>query len=170
MIPIVSIVGRKNSGKTTLIESLVPELRKRGYAIGVIKHHSHIIKQGEVDCEGKDTYRYQLAGAQTTVLAGQNKLMLIRKLKNPCSIDEISRMYLSELDLILTEGYKLEDKPKIEVFRQEIVKKTGLLCNPEKDNLVAVVSDCPFNLEIPCFELSDYSKIADFLEEEFIRR
>lgn len=168
MVPVVSIVGRKNSGKTTLIEGIVPELKRRGYRIGIIKHQSHRVDIEDIDSEGKDTYRHQLCGAEVVVLAGQDKLMFVKTLKDPLAIDEIRKIYLNGLDMVITEGYRAEDKPKIEVFREEVGKEEGLLCTQEKDNLIAVVSNCKFNVALPCFSLNDYSKIADFLEKEFI--
>jgi molybdopterin-guanine dinucleotide biosynthesis protein MobB len=170
MIPAVSIVGRKNSGKTTLIEGVVAELKRRGYRIGTIKHSAHELKLEDIDHEGKDTYRHQLSGAEVVILSGPNRLMLTREVMDYLSIDELRRIYLSGLDLILIEGYKKEDKPKIEVFRQEIGGEEGLLCSREKDNLIAIVSNRKFDLGIPCFGLNDYSGIADFLEKEFINK
>lgn len=97
MKPIVSIVGRTNSGKTTLIEKLIPELKKRGYKVGVIKHTKH---QFEIDHPGKDTWRMTKAGADTVVIVSDKKLAMIRttnyqtlisSLNVPCfSFDEIS--------------------------------------------------------------------------------
>ncbi|MFH1564171.1 MAG: molybdopterin-guanine dinucleotide biosynthesis protein B [Nitrospirota bacterium] len=170
MVPVVSIVGRKNSGKTTLIEGVVAELKRRGYCIGTIKHETHGLRLEDVDREGKDTYRHQLSGAEIVILAGPNKLMLVKELNDELSLDEIRQAYINNLDLILTEGYKTENKPKIEVLRQEIAREKGLLCSREKDNLIAVVSDKKIDMGIPCFELNDYSQIADFLEKEFIRQ
>ena len=170
MVPVVSIVGRKNSGKTTLIEGVVAELKNRGYRIGTIKHHHYELKAEDIDREGKDTYRHQLCGAETVVLSSSNKLMLIKEVKKHLSLDDIAKAYLCSLDLILAEGYKTEDKPKIEVFRQEVGGEEGLLCIKEKDNLCAIVSDKKFDLGIPCFELDDYLSISDFLEKEFISK
>jgi molybdopterin-guanine dinucleotide biosynthesis protein MobB len=170
MVPVVSIVGRKNSGKTTLIEGVVAELKNRGHRIGTIKHDSHGLKPEDVDHEGTDTYKHQLSGAEIVILSGPNKLMLVRELNQPLNIDEIRKSYIDELDLILTEGYKAGDKPKIEVFRQEAGGSEGLLCSREKDNLIAIASDRKFDLGIPCFEMNDYSSIADLLEKEFINK
>ncbi|MFH1963591.1 MAG: molybdopterin-guanine dinucleotide biosynthesis protein B [bacterium] len=169
MIPVVSIVGRKNSGKTTLIKGVVPELKKKGYRIGIIKHHWHELSLEDVDRVGKDTYEHQLCGAEAVVLSASNKLMLFQAVEEHQCIDNISHTYLRNMDIILAEGYKLENKPKIEVFRQEIGRDQGLLCDQKKDNLVAVVSDSEFDITVPCFGLPDYSMVADFLEKKFIQ-
>ncbi|MBU0600613.1 molybdopterin-guanine dinucleotide biosynthesis protein B [bacterium] len=170
MTPVVSIVGQKNSGKTTLIEKVIPELKKRGYRIGTIKHTIHEIKAKDIDRQDKDTYRHQMVGAEIVILSGPNKLMLLNEVKTPLCLDKIRKKYLDEMDLILTEGYKSEDKPKIEVFRQEAAEKEELLSSVEKDNLVAVVSNLKFELNIPFFGLDDYLKVADFLEKRFIKK
>jgi len=167
---VVSIVGRKNSGKTTLIEGIIQELKKRGYRVGTIKHHSHDLELEDIDREGKDTYKHQLCGADAVVLSAPNKLMLFQIAKESQQIDDISRTYLQSMDIILTEGYKLEDKPKIEVFRRQIGGDEGLLCNQKDNNLVAVTSDCNFDLSIPCFGLDAYKDIADFIEQTVIQR
>lgn len=168
MVPVVSIVGRKNSGKTRLIEGIVSELKRREYTVGTIKHGvHHDIQLKDIDSEGTDTYRHYQAGVETVVLAAPEILALFKKIEKPQTIDQIRRVYLSELDIILTEGFKQEDKPKIEVVRSEISGE--LLCHPSEDNLVAIVSDKKFALDIPCFELNDYTGITDFLEKEFIQ-
>ena len=169
MVPVISIVGRKNSGKTTLIEGIIPELKKKGYRVGTIKHHSHDLELEDIDREGKDTYKHQLCGADAVVLSAPNKLMLFQIAKESQQIDDISRTYLQSMDIILTEGYKLEDKPKIEVFRRQIGGDEGLLCNQKDNNLVAVTSDCNFDLSIPCFGLDAYKDIADFIEQTIIQ-
>ncbi len=176
--PVVSIVGRKNSGKTTLIEGIIPELKKRGYQVGTIKHHCQELKIEDIDREEKDTYKHQLCGADAVVLSAPNKLMLFRRTEESQQIDDISRTYLQSVDIILTEGYKLEDKPKIEVFRRQIGVEDGfslpssdsLLCNQKDNNLVAVASDYKFDIGIPCFGLDTYNDIADFIEQTVIQK
>jgi len=169
MVPVISIVGRKNSGKTTLIEGIIPELKKKGYRVGTIKHHSHDLELEDIDREGKDTYKHQLCGADAVVLSAPNKLMLFRVIEESQQIDDIRHTYLHSLDIILTEGYKLEDKPKIEVFRHQIGGDEGLLCNQKDNNLVAVATDYNFDLGIPCFGLDAYKDIADFIEQTIIQ-
>ncbi|PIX17528.1 molybdopterin-guanine dinucleotide biosynthesis protein B [Candidatus Desantisbacteria bacterium CG_4_9_14_3_um_filter_40_11] len=169
MVPVISIVGRKNSGKTTLIEGIIPELKKKGYRVGTIKHHSHDLELEDIDREGKDTYKHQLCGENAVVLSAPNKLMLFRVIEESQQIDDIRHTYLHSLDIILTEGYKLEDKPKIEVFRHQIGGDEGLLCNQKDNNLVAVATDYNFDLGIPCFGLDAYKDIADFIEQTIIQ-
>jgi len=167
MIPIVSIVGRKNSGKTMLIEGVVSELKSRGKRVGTIKHSDHELNLDDFDHKGKDSYRHKTAGACVVILSSPSRLMIIKETSSPPAISDIRR-YLGDVDLILTEGYKSENKPKIEICRK--ASGEGLLCTKEKDNLVAIATDSEFNPDLPCFMPDDYKGISDFLEKEFIAK
>ena len=162
MIPIVSIVGKSDSGKTTLIEKLLPELTRRGYRIATVKHDIHGF---EVDREGKDSWRHKQAGAHTVVIASPNKVALIRDVEKDWSLDEIRGKLIQDVDLILSEGYKKDIQPKIEIFRKE--KHRELLCTKE-DNLIAIVSNRTFDRGVPCFDLEDVKGLADLIEKEFL--
>jgi molybdopterin-guanine dinucleotide biosynthesis protein B len=163
LIPIISIVGKSDSGKTTLIEKLVPELTRRGHRIATIKHDVHGF---EVDQEGKDSWRHKQAGAHTVVISSPNKVALIRDVEKDLSLDEIRERLIQDVDLILSEGYKKDVQPKIEVFRKEKHKK--LLC-AKKDNLVAIASNKKFKVGIPCFNLEDMNGLTNFIEKEFLQ-
>jgi molybdopterin-guanine dinucleotide biosynthesis adapter protein len=163
MIPIVSVVGKSNIGKTTLIEKLLPELCGRGYRIATVKHDVHGF---EVDREGKDSWRHKKAGAHTVVISSPQKVAMIRDVEKDLSLEEIRERLVEDVDLILSEGYKKDVQPKIEVFRRG--KYRGLLCT-KKDNLVAIATDRTFKIGVPCFSLDDAKGIADFVEEKFIR-
>jgi molybdopterin-guanine dinucleotide biosynthesis adapter protein len=163
MIPIISIVGKSDSGKTTLIEKLVPELTRRGYRVATVKHDIHGF---EVDREGKDSWRHKQAGAHTVVISSPEKIALIRDVEKDLTLDEIRGRWIQDVDLVLSEGYKKDVQPKIEVFRKEIHKK--LLCT-KKDNLVAIVSNQKFNVGVPCFHLEDMKGLSNFIEKEFLK-
>jgi molybdopterin-guanine dinucleotide biosynthesis adapter protein len=163
MIPIVSIVGKSDSGKTTLIEKLLPELTRRGYRIATVKHDVHGF---EVDREGKDSWRHKKAGAHTVVISSPRKAALIRDVERDLTLDEIREKLIRDVDLILSEGYKKDVQPKIEVFRKE--KHQELLCAKE-DHLVAIASNQTFDVGVPCFDLDDMKGLAGFIEETFLR-
>jgi molybdopterin-guanine dinucleotide biosynthesis adapter protein len=163
LIPIISIVGKSDSGKTTLLEKLVPELTRRGYRIATIKHDVHGF---EVDQEGKDSWRHKQAGAHTVVISSPNKIALIRDVEKDLNLEEIRERLIQDVDLILSEGYKKDVQPKIEVFRKEKHKK--LLCT-KKDNLVAIASNKKINAGIPCFNLEDMNGLSNFIEKEFLQ-
>jgi molybdopterin-guanine dinucleotide biosynthesis protein B len=163
MIPIVSIVGTSDSGKTTLIEKLVPELVRRGYRVATIKHDVHGF---EVDREGKDSWRHKQAGAHTVVISSPQKLALIRDVDHDAELVELRDKYIQDVDIILSEGFKKNSQPKIEVFRKE--RRRELLCTRE-DNLLAIASNQPFNIGVPCFDLEDARGIVDLIVEKFLK-
>ena len=163
MIPIVSIVGTSDSGKTTLIEKLVPELVLRGYRVATIKHDVHGF---EVDREGKDSWRHKQAGAHTVVISSPRKLAIIRDADHDADLGELRDKYIQDVDLILSEGFKRNPHPKIEVFRKELHRE--LLCSRE-DNLLAVATDQPLEIGVPSFGLEDARGLADLIEEKFLR-
>ncbi len=162
MIPIISIVGKSDSGKTTLIEKLIPELVRRGLRVATVKHDVHGF---EVDREGKDSWRHKKAGAHTVVISSPQKVALIRDVEKDWTLEEIRDNLIQDVDLILSEGYKKDVQPKIEIFRKEKHKK--LLCGP-KDRLVAIVSNQSFEVGVPCFDLEDRKGLADFIEQKFL--
>jgi len=163
MIPILSIVGKSDSGKTTLIEKLLPELTRRGYRIATVKHDVHGF---EVDREGKDSWRHKQAGAHTVIISSAKKVALIRDIEKDLTLDELRGRLVQDVDLVLSEGYKKDIQPKIEIFRKE--KHKELLCTRE-DNLVAIVSNQPFDVGVPCFDLDDMRGLADFIEGRFLK-
>jgi molybdopterin-guanine dinucleotide biosynthesis protein B len=163
MIPILSIVGISDSGKTTLIEKLLPELTRRGYRVATVKHDIHGF---EVDREGKDSWRHKQAGAHSVVISSPTKAALIRDVERDMNLEEIREKLIRDVDLILSEGYKKDVQPKVEVFRKEKHKK--LLCT-KKDHLVAIVSNRKFRVGVPCFDLEDTKGLANFVEKEFLK-
>jgi molybdopterin-guanine dinucleotide biosynthesis protein B len=163
MIPILSIVGKSDSGKTTLIEKLVPELVRRGYRVATIKHDVHGF---EIDREGKDSWRHKKAGAHTVVISSPRKLALIRDVDHDAELPELRERYIGDVDLILAEGFKKNTQPKIEVFRQEVHQE--LLCRKE-DNLVAIASNRHFDIGVPCFGLNDAPGLVNLIEDLFLK-
>ncbi|WP_227761742.1 molybdopterin-guanine dinucleotide biosynthesis protein B [Zhaonella formicivorans] len=163
MIPIISVVGKSDVGKTTLLEKLLPELKRRGYRVATIKHDAHNF---EIDHPGKDTWRHAQAGSDVVVISSASKFAIITKTEGEKSLDELAEM-LPGVDIILTEGYKRADKAKIEVFRSGSGKQ-GLLCTPEE--LLAIASDVPFDLEVPCYDLNDAVGIVDLIEEKYLKK
>jgi molybdopterin-guanine dinucleotide biosynthesis protein MobB len=160
MPPVVSIVGRSQSGKTTLIEKLIPEFKKRGYTIGTIKHSHH---NPDIDRSGKDSSRHKAAGADTVIFHSPGKIAMVR---NDHSGDLDSLLdYFNDVDLVITEGYKTGNKPKIETVR------SARHCEPLlKDDqlLIAVVTDVDLQLNVPKFGFEDVVPLADMIEEKFL--
>ena len=163
MLPILSIVGRSNSGKTTVLEKLIRELTRRGRRIGTIKHHFHGPVQ--VDVPGKDSWRHKQAGARAVALSAPGTLFVVGDTTGEWSLEAIAHQALFEVDLILTEGFKSGPMPKIEVNRA--AQGMPLLCGPA-DHLVAVVTDRDLTCSVPRFGLEEAGPLADFIEGELL--
>ncbi len=164
MIPIVSIVGKSDSGKTTLLEKLVKQLTFRGYRIGTIKHDAHSF---EIDHEGKDSWRHKQAGAAVTIISSPAKLALVTDTDHDHTLSEIRALYMRGVDLIMTEGYKRESHPKIEVFRPEMHRE--LLCTDD-ENLIAIAGNpSAAPVDVPVFDLNDIQPLCDFIEQRFLK-
>jgi len=161
-VPVISIVGKSDAGKTTLIEKLIPELKRRGYRVGTIKHDAH---QFEIDHPGKDSYRHFHAGADWTVIGSPAKLAAVRRLDRELTLAEIAAT-LTGVDVILTEGYKREAKLRVEVSRR--ANSTDLICAPRE--LYAIAADYPLELGVPCVPLNDVAALVDLFERDLLRR
>ncbi|MCB0196639.1 MAG: molybdopterin-guanine dinucleotide biosynthesis protein B [Anaerolineae bacterium] len=164
MTPIVSIVGKSNSGKTSLLEKLIPALRRRGYRVGTIKHHAQ--PDFEIDYPGKDTWRHYEAGAEAVLISAPGKMALIER--SPAEVPQVIALArrIKDVDLILTEGFKSDTTPKIEVVRA--ARSQAPVCAVE--DLIALVTDIPFDFALPCFGLDDVEPLADFIEKTFLAK
>ena len=160
MPQMISIVGRSQSGKTTLIEKLIPVLKRRGYKIGTIKHSHHIF---DFDKSGKDSWRHKDAGAETVIIASPGKIAMV-KTDHEGTLDSLQNFF-ADLDLVITEGYKGAQKPKIEVVRA--ARHTEALL-AEDPNLIAVATDVAMAMKVPVFGLEDIDQLADFIEKNFL--
>lgn len=161
-IPLITVVGKSGCGKTTFLEKLIAELKRRGRKVGTIKHHSHA--GFSVDKPGKDSWRHAQAGSDHVVIAAPDKIASYRLLDRELSLDEISAG-IDDVDIILTEGYRSAEKPTLEIMRSE----TGheLISNPQ--NLLAVASDVLVDVDAPQFSLEDAAGVADLIERNFLK-
>jgi len=158
---IITVVGKSNSGKTTLLEKLITHLTQKGYKIGSVKHaHSGF----EMDKEGKDSWRHKKAGAASTLVISEDKIAMVKDDKT--SYLEKMQSYLSDNDIILAEGFKRQNLPKIEIFRRQSVHKEPLCSGDE--NLIAFVTNSDYKLDVPTFGIEDIIEIADFIELNFL--
>ena len=160
MPPIICIVGRSQSGKTTLIEKLIPALKRRGYRVGTIKHSHHIF---DFDKSGKDSWRHKDAGAETVIIASPGKIAMVKN-DHQGTLDGLQD-YFGDLDLVITEGYKKERKPKIEVVRS--ARHAEALLKDDR-HLVAVVTDADLEMEVPVFGMEDIDQLADFIAKKYL--
>lgn len=161
--PVVSIVGRSKSGKTTLIEKLIPILKAHGYRVGTIKHHAH--PGFDIDVPGKDTWRHGQAGSDHVVIAAPDKIASIIQLPAPLSLSEILAG-MQDVDIVLTDGYRRAQNPKIEVLRAEVSQE--LLCDPGE--LIAVAADFAFAAGPPRFNLDDAPGLAELIMTTLLKK
>ncbi|KPJ78022.1 MAG: hypothetical protein AMJ54_05480 [Deltaproteobacteria bacterium SG8_13] len=160
MPAILSIIGKSGSGKTTLIEKLIPELKRRGHRIGTIKHTVHDI---DLDTRGKDSWRHKAAGAESVMLAAPHGVSLVKSLRE-YELDDLVG-YFDDLDLIITEGFKRGNRPKIEIFRTSVHREPLFSGGPD---LIAMVTDSQAERDIPVFGLDDTAGLADLIEQNLI--
>lgn len=159
-VPILCFVGRSNSGKTTLIERLIPELVRAGYRIATVKHAGHGF---DLDTEGKDSWRHKRAGASTVMVLSRGSLAMFSDVSEEIKLAELRDRFLDHsVDLILAEGWKSEGYPKIVIIRDQAGE---VPVSP--DGLLAVVSNQPINYHVPLFDPDDIAKLAGFIIRHF---
>jgi len=160
-LPVVSIVGKSQSGKTVLMEQLIAEFKRRGYKVAAIKHGRGGMK---IDHPGKDSWRFAQAGSDAVLISSPDKLAFIKSVDHDLGIEEILPTVGPEFDLVLVEGFKKSKIPKIEVHRKGLGH--DLLCSPEE--LSAIVTDESFDTDIPQLPWGDTVTVADFIEKNFV--
>lgn len=160
MIPVISIVGRNsNVGKTTVVCEVLKELKKRGFRVATIKHDS---KGFDIDHPGKDTWKHSQAGADIVIISSPKKYAYMENPLTEYTIDEIVDK-IKNVDIIITEGYKNEDKPKIEIFRKGISKEPFELGS----NTFAIVTDTKLEYKIPQFQFNEVESLVSLIVRDF---
>lgn len=164
-LPAVSFVAKSGTGKTTLLEQVIAELKQRGWRLGVIKHDAH---RFDIDHPGKDSYRFTAAGADTMLISSPAKLAVVKQHQVSPPIEELIVTYFSDVDIVLTEGFKQSGLPKIEVHRAE--RSSSLLCRGEQHDptLLAVASDETLELDVPVLNLNNPAAVASFVEDRLL--
>lgn len=163
----VAFVARSGTGKTTLIEKLVPELAGRGYRVGAIKHDAH---RFEIDHPGKDSHRFTAAGAETTLVVSSEKLALVKRHRESPPVESFLSLYFSDMDVVLVEGFRGSGLPRIELRRGEQDGPFPAERGSAAPAPIAVASDRPLRLDVPVLDLNDPRGIADFIEERILGR
>ncbi|MDJ0514631.1 MAG: molybdopterin-guanine dinucleotide biosynthesis protein B [Methyloceanibacter sp.] len=162
--PVFGVVGWKNSGKTTLMSRLIRELAQRGYQVSVIKH-AHV--NFDVDHPGRDSFRMREAGACQVILSSPRRFALMRELGDaPEMMLEDLLTRAGSCDLILVEGYKREDFPKVEIRRDGAASREPL--SEHLPGVMAIASDRPQDEteSLPAFQIDDIEAIAGFIIEQ----
>lgn len=161
-VPVVSFVGTKNSGKTTVLLAVLRELVARGYRVAALKHDTHGF---DIDLPGTDSYRLRQAGAVVTGISSPDTYVWIAEVERERTIRELVRSLPEPVDLLITEGFKLQDAPKVEVSRRE--RSTTLVC--QEDELVGIVSDQAFPAyAVAQLGMDDAPGIVDLVERRIL--
>ncbi|MDH6168183.1 molybdopterin-guanine dinucleotide biosynthesis protein B [Variovorax boronicumulans] len=164
---VVGFAGYSGAGKTTLVEKLIPVLKRFGKRVSVVKHAHH---KFDIDHPGKDTWRHREAGAFEVVVASDKRLALMREFETPVELDvhQLLAELHSAADWVLVEGFRHTDVPKIEVWRQPGASEPSRPVLYTDDPFVtAIATDAPDSLpaptERPLFDLNDAEAIAQWL-------
>lgn len=140
MTRLVSIIGHKNAGKTTLVAALAHEFKRQKRRVGTIKHASHPV---DVDRPGTDSWRHLHEGnADGVVVASPELRVAFERRKDEAGPEELARRYFSDMDIVLVEGFKRASLPKIEVFRKGVAPAP--LFDPDAENAdewIAIMTD-----------------------------
>ena len=165
--PLLGFCARSGTGKTTLLTKLLPLLKAQGLRIGMIKHAHH---QFDIDYPSKDSYELRKAGAQEMLVVSRTRLALVRETPEaqaePTLPELLKRLSLDELDLVLVEGFKWGDFPKIELHRPSLGQS---LLHPEVPGVLAIATDEPLanSPALPQLNLNAPEAIADFVVQHF---
>lgn len=173
--PMLSIVGRKHAGKTTLLARLCAELTRRGRRVMTLKHGSHTFN---LDPAATDTYRhYHEGSAERVAMASPDKFALVMRWDRELAPEEIVARHLSDADLVLCEGFKASEIPKVEIYRREAHDSplwTSQL--PNAATWRAMVADAPVDgfggirFALDQDEETWLHALADWVEREFLKR
>jgi len=158
MRSIISFVGKSSSGKTTLLEKVIAELKKRDHKVAIVKHSHH---KNDLDTAAKDTWRFTQAGTELSAINSLDHLAIYKRMDSYFDPRDIANYVLWDFDILLTEGYKGSDYPKIEVHRAD--QGEELLTDPKL--LLAVVTDKPLAIKVPQYSHDDIAGIADIIEK-----
>jgi len=167
-IPVLGFVAASGTGKTTLLTELIPLLKQDGLRIGLIKHSHHDF---EIDQPGKDSFRLRKAGASPVMLVSRYRRAIITEFtpeQEPRLDDQLKQVDQSELDLILVEGFRTEQFPKIELHRPSLEKP---LLYPNDPDIIAIATDAALDVPdyLPQLELNRPEIIAAFIRNHVMK-
>lgn len=162
--PLLGITAFSGTGKTTLLTKLIPALFERGVRVSVIKHAHH---EFDVDTPGKDSYRIRKAGAQQTIVASAKRWALMTETPESEHIDLeylIKQLDTEKIDLIIVEGFKSLDIPKIILHRIETAKP---IPTPGTKTLAIATDDFTVDLDLPLLNINETNTIVEFICQHF---
>ena len=161
---VISVVGKKGSGKSEVLEALITFLTSRSFQVGVLKHIAR--EDVEIDSPGTDTFRYRMSGAQKVVMSGKKRLAVFANLSGELPFEEMMFLF-RDFDLVFLEGYVQNDFPKIEVHKSAL---GDFLLTERVKNVIAICSDGNGRVDVPCFSFGELHKLSDFIENNLLRK
>jgi len=150
-VTIISIAGKQNAGKTTLIKDLIPKLKEQGYRV-------YNIRKFDIDHEGKDTYKYSNSGADSVAISTQSEFVVMKKIANPLMLHEIIEAHFNDVDVVLVEGYREDDYPRIRIIDSQ--DTNTVKTDPENELLLVNEKS-----ENRCFSIEDINRVINFIEK-----
>ena len=152
---IISIAGKQNAGKTTLLKDLIPKLKEQGYRVGTLKYN---IRKFDIDHEGKDTYKYSSSGADSVAISTQSEFVVMKKTAKPLTLQEIIEAHFSDVDVVLVEGYREDDYPRIRIIDPQDTNAV----KTDSENELLLVNE---KTENSCFSIDGINRARDFIEK-----
>jgi molybdopterin-guanine dinucleotide biosynthesis protein B len=167
-IPVLGFAAASGTGKTTLLTELIPILKQGGLRIGLVKHSHHDF---EIDQPGKDSFRLRKAGAASVILVSRYRRAIITEFtpeREPRLDDQLKQLDQSALDLVLVEGFRTEQFPKIELHRTSLEKP---LLYPNDPHIIAIATDAVLDVPdyLPQLDLNRPEMIAAFIRNHVMK-
>ena len=169
--PMIGFIARSGTGKTTLLKKIITAFKNRNINVAAIKHSHHDF---EIDKPGKDSYELRSSGATQTIIVSPQRLAMIEEYKTPRQDahfnDCLKTINHNVIDLILVEGFKHENFPKLEIYRSDSSSTEKDYFYPTDKNIMALVSDttpepqCP----LPVLNINDPEQIVDFIIDNIV--
>ncbi len=154
-VTIISIAGKQNAGKTTLLKDLIPKLKEQGHRVGTLKYN---IRKFDIDHEGKDTYKYSNSGADSVAISTQSEFVVMKKTPNPLTLHKIIETHFNDVDIVLVEGYREDDYPKIRIIGSQ---DTNTVKTDSESELLLVNE----KTENGCYSIENLNKALGFIEK-----
>jgi molybdopterin-guanine dinucleotide biosynthesis adapter protein len=154
-VTIISIAGKQNAGKTTLLKDLIPKLKEQGYRVGTLKYN---IRKFDIDHEGKDTYKYSNSGADSIAISTQSEFVVMKKTVNPLTLHGIIEAHFNDVDVVLVEGYREDGYPRIRIIGSQDTNRV----KTDPENELLLVNE---NTENRCFSIENLDKALNFIEK-----
>ena len=161
MRKVIGIVGLKDVGKTFFVTEIIKVLVKKGYKVGTIKHAHHDF---DIDKPGTDSFKHRKSGSTEVIISSSKRWAKITENKNKKekNLNELLKEF-NDIDIVIVEGFKKENHPKIEIISQDLK-----VINNQIKNVVAIVADDIIDSNIPVFKKNDIESLAQFIIDNYL--